>query len=337
MASRSQKYRALIELAPDPIFLTDLSSRTVIEVNAKATALLDYDQSTLEGMDVTALHPADRLDGYRTLFEQVIDEGLLRATTLPDGSPIYLLTRDGTQIPVELHARTIDVDGEPWVYTIARDITERNEREAELTRQRDRFEEFSKVVSHDLRNPLNVAEGRLRLARQEDDSDHLAEVAEALDRMEALIDDLLELASGGDRDLEWIDLSEFARSCWQHVETDETRINFHIEERVRADRSRLQQLFENLMWNAVEHGGSEVTITVGGLDNGFYVEDDGPGISPSEPDQVFTLRYPSSDDGTGFGLDIVSQVVTEHGWDIRVTDGTTGGARFEITGVETKA
>jgi signal transduction histidine kinase len=72
------------------------------------------------------------------------------------------------------------------------------------------------------------------------------------------------------------------------------------------------------------------------LEDGFYVADDGPGIPPSERDRVFELGHSSSDGGTGFGLDIVEQVATEHGWEIRVTDGKNGGARFEITDVETK-
>lgn len=335
MASRRQKYQALIELAPDPIFLIDLSSGTVAEVNTKATELLDYDRSTLEGMDVTALHPADRLEDYRSLFEQTVESEILRASTLADGTQIYLLGGDGTEIPVELHARTIDVEGKPWVYTIARDITRRYERERQLERERDRFEKFATVVSHDLRNPLTIADGRIALAREECDSEHLEEVAQALGRMEALIDDLLELASEGAPELEWIELPELVRSCAGQVDTADATIETPIDRRIHADRSRLQQLFENLFRNAVEHGGDAVTITVGGLDDGFYVEDDGPGIPPSDRDRVFEMGYSSAADGTGFGLDIVAQVVAEHEWDIRVTEGPTGGARFEITGVET--
>jgi len=68
--------------------------------------------------------------------------------------------------------------------------------------------------------------------------------------------------------------------------------------------------------------------------NGFYVEDDGPGIPEAKRAAVFEAGYSSSENGTGFGLRIVKQVVTTHGWDIRVTDVSEGGARFEITGVE---
>lgn len=102
---------------------------------------------------------------------------------------------------------------------------------------------------------------------------------------------------------------------------------------VRADRSRLRQLVANLLRNAVAHGGETVTITVGELDEGFYVEDDGPGIPQKTLDTVFEGGYSTSEDGTGFGLSIVKQVAEAHGWTVGVTEGANGGARFEITGV----
>jgi signal transduction histidine kinase len=85
-----------------------------------------------------------------------------------------------------------------------RDITERTMRERELEAARreleqsnERLEEFASVVSHDPRNPLNVASLRLELAQQEVDSDHLETVGRAHDRMESLVEDLLLLARGG--------------------------------------------------------------------------------------------------------------------------------------------
>ena len=87
------------------------------------------------------------------------------------------------------------------------------------------------------------------------------------------------------------------------------------------------------MRNAVEHGGEDMTITVGELYDGFLVEDAGSGIPEDERDDVFDAGYSTSEDGTGFGLSIVKQVAEAHEWDIRVTEGSDGGARFEITGV----
>jgi len=79
---------------------------------------------------------------------------------------------------------------------------------------------------------------------------------------------------------------------------------------------------------------SDVMVTVGVLTDGFYVEDDGPGIPPDRRDRVFDSGYTSAEDGTGLGLNIVERIVEAHGWEIAVTEGHDGGARFEITGVE---
>ncbi|WP_281195046.1 PAS domain S-box protein [Halorubrum sp. F4] len=209
----------------------------------------------------------------------------------------------------------------------------------ELKRQNDRLAEFADVVSHDLRNPLTVAEGRLRLVQEECDSEHLDEVIRAHDRMGDLIDDLLTLAREGEGvgELECTDLSDLLESCWIHVDRPSgARLRVDVDRTVRADRTRLQQLFENLIRNAVEHGGGDVTVTVGELadGDGFYVEDDGVGIAPDAREDVFDPGYSSDENGTGFGLSIVEQVVEAHGWEIRIVDGTDGGARFEVTGAE---
>ena len=105
-------------------------------------------------------------------------------------------------------------------------------------------------------------------------------------------------------------------------------------EPVEADYDRLCQLLENLFRNAIEHGGEDVTVRVGVLDDGFYIEDDGPGISEDVQEEVFDVGYSTSPDGTGFGLSIVKEITEAHGWKIAITEGTADGARFEITGVE---
>lgn len=157
--------------------------------------------------------------------------------------------------------------------------------------------------------------------------------------MGTLIDDLLTLSREGRKvtDPQPVDLPTISNGCWENVETDEAALTVTADRSVRADRSRLKQVFENLFRNAVEHGGKDVTVTVGELDDGFYVADDGPGIPPGERDEVFEAGYSESANGTGFGLSIVKQVVTAHNWQISVTDGANGGARFEITDVESGA
>jgi len=237
-------------------------------------------------------------------------------------------TKDGETFPVEISSSLVTYHGETVILSVGRDISARKKREA-------RLEEFASVVSHDLRNPLNVAQGRLQLAREECDSEHLDDVNRAHDRMAALIDDLLQLAREGHRidETEAVDLATVVENCWETVQTGEATLVATDVGSVEADRSRLRQLFENLVRNAIEHGGSEVTVTVGRLEDGFYVEDDGVGIPSDEHESVFDLGYTSSRDGTGFGLSIVKQIAEAHGWEVAVTEGTEGGARFEFTGV----
>lgn len=206
----------------------------------------------------------------------------------------------------------------------------------ETKKERDRFEEFASIVSHDLRNPLNVAQGRLELARNESDNEHLAAVARSHDRMNSLIDDLLTLAhqGGEDSDTETVDLASLADSCWQNVDTSEATLKVKTEQKIQADPNVFQQILENLFRNAIEHSDEDVIITVGDVAEGFYVEDDGPGIPQEKRENVFEWGYSTRRDGTGLGLNIVKQGVEAHAWDIRATEGSDGGARFEITNVE---
>jgi signal transduction histidine kinase len=220
-----------------------------------------------------------------------------------------------------------------------RDVTECERRADELARKNERLDEFASILSHDLRNPLSAAVGYLELAAEESDSAYLDDIERAHERMETLIETLLTLAREGEtvQSPEPVDLRSVSERCWQTVGTGAATVDVETDCVVYADPSRLQQLFENLYRNAIEHAGEDVTVTVGELDGGFYIEDDGPGIAESERDQVFEMGYSSVTDSTGFGLSIVRRVAEAHGWDIRVVDGETGGARFEITGIDTPA
>lgn len=128
---------------------------------------------------------------------------------------------------------------------------------------------------------------------------------------------------------------DLIENCWEMVETEEATLEITDEFTVRGDADRLQALCENLFRNAVEHGGEDVTVRIGQIDErGFYLEDDGPGIPADECHQLFEAGYSTAEQGTGLGLTIVKQVVEAHGWEISVTESESGGARFEITGVE---
>lgn len=205
------------------------------------------------------------------------------------------------------------------------------ERETELERQNQRLEEFASVVSHDLRNPLGVARGRLELAREENPSEHHGDIEWALSRMNSLIEDLLALARQGevvDEPTE-VPLEEIAQSAWMGVEHDSATLNLDSPGTLDADAERLRRLIENLFRNAIEHGGPEVSVCVGRSSAGFFVADDGPGIPESERERVFESGY-STGDGTGLGLAIVRTIAEAHGWDVSVSVSDAGGVRFDI-------
>ncbi|WP_302079958.1 sensor histidine kinase [Salinibaculum rarum] len=211
-------------------------------------------------------------------------------------------------------------------------------RQQEIQEERDHLEEFASIVAHDLRNPLNVAEGRLDLLREECDSPHLEPISEAHTRMDEIIEETLTLARMGQAvgDTTLVDLSDVATQCWNTVESADATLQTDGSATIRADKDRLQHLYENLFRNALEHGGEDVTIRVGRCEDatGFYIEDNGPGIPESERERIFESGYSGSSEGTGLGLSIVKRIAEAHNWQISVTESDEGGARFEITGVE---
>jgi len=207
-----------------------------------------------------------------------------------------------------------------------------------IEEQRNQLEEFASVVSHDLRNPLATVQGYLDLAEQTGDPEHFDRCRNGLERMGTLINDLLMLAQEGQSigETESIELAEMVQECWEFVPTEGATLEVDDEVVLTGDYTLVQQLFENLLRNAVEHGESDVTVRVGVLENdsGIYIEDDGSGIPETKRDQIFTDGYSTGERGSGFGLTIVQQIVDAHGWDIHMTESSMGGARFESTSMD---
>lgn len=211
-----------------------------------------------------------------------------------------------------------------------------------LREQNRRLDEFASVVSHDLRNPLSIAMAYTELAAEGDD-EALENLEAALERMERLIDELLTLARQGEviTDTTHVDLDEVVWTAWRSVETETAELVLTEElGGFEADPKQLRRLVENLFTNAVEHGrsddglggdGSPVTVRVGSTDGGFFVADDGSGISDADRERVFERGYSERDDGTGFGLSIVETIADAHDWEVIVGESRDGGARFDIT------
>jgi signal transduction histidine kinase len=239
-------------------------------------------------------------------------------------------------------------------------------------RQPDQVDELVRMVSHDLRSPLGVAGGHVQLL-EESVQESLEQIRTAHRRMETLIQQLLTLARVDEPVTEpsSVDLATCVDNAWEMVRTGNARLEQRFgSAHIAADPDRLENLFENLFRNSVEHGSTgphsqaredsvehgstggqpqadehnsasdaedehedTVTVAVGLTERGFYVADDGPGISLAERDAVFDPGYTGAEDGTGFGLSIVERIADAHGWDVTVTEGEHGGARFDFTGV----
>ena len=333
------RFQAVFAEAFDAMLIADGEGRYV-NVNRSASELFGLPEGNLTGRSISDFAPRE-FD-----FEAAWDE--FQSSEKERGT-FPLVRADGDRRIVEYAATTDIVPGRHL--SVLRDITEREERKRELQRQNERLEAFASTVSHDLRNPLNILQGSLQFAEETGDPEHFERCKRACDRMDRLIDEVLTLARSGEAvaELEPIDLDRLAAHAWETVDTGDATLRIETDRTIEGDESQLRQLLENLFRNAVEHGsedgqtgpddhgqtGSTVTIVVGDLDAGFYVEDDGSGIPDDQRDEVFEMGYSTEDDGTGFGLSIVEQIAESHGWEVTVTTGTDeGGARFEVTGVE---
>lgn len=338
-----ERFEGFLECAPDAIVILD-SEGTIEQVNSKVEELFGYERGDLIGERLEVLLPEKYRDSHVAHPERFVDDPGMRSAV--EEMDLYGLRSDGTEVPIDVSLSPLQVGGRREVILAIRDVTTRKrreeelrERERQLQRQNRRLNEFASVVSHDLRNPMTVAEGNIEMARRSGDLEHLEQAEEALDRMRSLVEDLLRLAREGMsvEDLEDVSLPQIVRTAWTTAETEEATLQCEVDDAtLRADTSRLRQVLENLFHNAVEHGGERATIRVGLLEDGsgFYVADDGPGIPEDDRESVFEFGYSTGDGGTGFGLAIVKSIVEAHGWDVEITDSDGGGTRFEITGVE---
>ncbi len=245
-------------------------------------------------------------------------------------------------------APIVDDDGTRYgLLTLTREITDRKQYERRIERQNERLERLANVISHDLQTPLSTASKHLTLLDIELDDPaepvvaSLADLERTHDRLRKFTEHLPRLAreSTSVESTTECELATIATAGWEVVETGTLRLEINGKRAIQADPRRLQQLFENLFGNVVEHAVEAVdeeatTVWVEIDDTGFAVADDGPGIRAGN--EIFEYGM-STGDGSGIGLAIVRSIVEAHGWKIDVTDREGGGARFEIATTEPSA
>jgi len=326
------KQSALIENASDLITVLDKNG-TIIYQSPSSASIIGYSpEEMVDTKFLSFIHPDDQ-EAVESTLESITDKhrDAKRFEVRLEDAEGSVRTFEGI---CENLLETPFVEG---IIVSSRDISKRKRRERQLHQANERLDNFASFVSHDLRNPLGIANMYLGFAQDTGDSEDFEAVQEALDRMDEMITGFLKLSKIDDQNLEIkpLSLSAIATTAWSHVQTDQATLDID-DQTICADREFLSHVFENLFRNAVEHGRSDVQVTVGLLESkdGFYVEDDGPGIPESRRDEIFTQGVSSNDNGSGYGLSIVETVILAHDWEINVTEGTDGGARFEITGTD---
>ncbi len=328
-----KRYGAIIEAVGSPLCTLDETGQ-LRYVNQQFREQFGADTLDLIGEPLDQLLGDTEAQRVQAALDRVID-GDRDAT---ESLEVEITPQSGPPVPTEcrlalLPPTTEDTDA---VVAVFHDITRLKEREQRLSK-------FASVVSHDLRNPMDVALGRAEMLPEIADVDpqtehHLDDIYESLKRMERLIQDVLTLTRQRDEGVETkpVALSDVAQAAWDNVSTEESELRVEAELEIAAHRGRLLRLFENLFRNAIQHAGPEVTVRVEPLETatktGFRVSDNGPGIPKNHRDQIFEDGFTTDGEGTGLGLAIVREISHAHDWEVTLAE-TTGGAQFEFRDV----
>jgi len=267
---------------------------------------------------------------------------------------LALRRTDGRVIPVEAHMERVERDGRTLVFTICRDVEDELAREQRL-RRAERLASIGTLVggvAHELNNPLAAIVGFTQLLMMDErtaaERDDLETIRREADRMAAIVSNLRMLAGDTHRDARKrgrVDLNDVARHVLRtrgyalHTRNVEVREDLDPDlPAVLGDRGELEQVLLNLVVNAEQamSGGTGGVLVVRTRRSrtgvSLHVVDDGPGIAPGQLEQIFdpffTTKAPG--EGTGLGLSLVHNIVTEHGGEIQVDSSVGAGAAFRI-------
>jgi signal transduction histidine kinase len=220
---------------------------------------------------------------------------------------------------------------------------------AELQRRNSELDAFAYAASHDLRAPLrgiaNLAqwiEEDLQQSLSDDTREMLALMRSRMHRMEALIDGILQYSRAGrvHEPPEEVNTAALIHEIVDLLSPETARVIVDASLPVLfTERLPLRQVLQNLIGNAIKHGGPSVTITVSAEDAGsmwqFQVKDDGPGIPEALQGRIWgifqTLEPRDKTEGTGIGLSLVKKLVEAQGGTVAVHSRQGEGAAFQFT------
>ncbi|WP_254279559.1 PAS domain-containing sensor histidine kinase [Haloarcula marina] len=317
--------------------------------------LVLYDGTTLRPADISREMP-DVFEAYGNWFRRAVETGDPQyVATGPNGRRIRTEAGDADDIeavvlPLGDHgvlgmrpADTLDEFTLDLANVLAAtveaslDRAERErqlrERERELETQNQRLEAFTTMVSHDLRNPLQVAVGATDML--EEHSEHVERIYTSLGQMDRLVDELLTLARQGEitGDRVAVDVAALAGAAWGAVDTGEATLELDDPRTVVADEDRLRELLENLFSVLLKQTADAPTIRVGHIDAGITIEQVN-GVATV--DEAPVTRPLDTADWTHYGQYIVSTIAEAYGWEVSTADEDGEHIRFEITGLEVR-
>jgi PAS domain S-box-containing protein len=328
----------------------------VLYVNPAGLAMLGRPELELIGTPVTDILLSD----HRATLQEAI--GRLRANPERSGEDLSLRYRDRV-LRIAL-AWTMPEDPEGGFFMIMQDITDLARKIEELSALNARLQqlermrsEFLAMVSHDLHTPLTAIKGSMEVLANEgvgiELSRELLGIAQKnTDRLFRMVSDILDLAriEAGRFELrrEPFDLVVGLRGTIERLrrlaKDRETTLTLHAAEglpMVQADGMRMDQVFTNLLGNALKFTppGGQITVTAGqqGPDLLVEIRDSGVGIPPEHLERVFErfYRVPLPDgervEGTGLGLSICKAIVEEHGGRIWAESVVGQGSTFSFT------
>ena len=325
---------------------------TILRANQAELDVLGYSRDEYVGRHIADVH-AD---------QEVIDDILQR---LSSGEELRdyeasMQCKDGSIRHVLINSNVRWEDGE-FIHTrcVTRDITERKQLKENLKQSvkrleqaNDRLRQFTYAASHDLQEPLRMVSSYLQLleTKYADDLDEEAEkyidfAVDGADRMREMVDDLLAYAQIEQRDTEFepVDCEavvEHALTDLQ-VQIEETDAEIVIESlpTVQADESQLEQLFQNLVSNALKYNDDDPRVEISADQRNdtweFSVTDNGIGIDSEKTGRIFEvfkrLHHDNEYPGTGVGLSLCQEIVENHGGEIWVESEPGEGSMFSFT------
>ncbi|MFB6282389.1 MAG: ATP-binding protein [Halobacteria archaeon] len=265
--------------------------------------------------------------------------------------------RENTSLWIEARGEVQEKSGRSRIVAMMTNVSEfkkHKEMEKKLRKSNEKLEQFAYVASHDLHEPLRTISSYTEIL-EEDFGDQMNEEAERLfdviltasERMQSMIDGLLNYSRVSTRggEFESVDVEEVIKDVQEDlsfmIEEEDGNIEYGDLPVVQADPDQLNQVFQNLIKNALEHSGDgPANIEIDGeASSGKYrleVSDDGEGIASSVQDNLFQMfssskQYNTESQAKGIGLAVCEQIVNRHDGEIWVESPEGEGATFNFT------